>query len=244
MTTPLRPASSKSSSCHSMVACASTAERNKSRATTWTDPSLCSRFGSKPSSVAPLPPEGDMGLRKFRGAEGLPTGSRGRTLSNHASNQARRSSLVAPSGGPPWNRCSSPRTLPVERRSLSSNCLLKRQYRNSAASAKVRPERSAKAAYAFQKDARSLNPSKGPGINSSSEPHTSPPPRRTIMQDKLSWEPRSRARWQTAAAAAPGSIRRLLSSCAAKRTTSRFGNLPSVMPSHTNTRKSLASHSK
>mmetsp|Transcript_88503 Transcript_88503/g.247538 ORF Transcript_88503/g.247538 Transcript_88503/m.247538 type:complete len:235 (+) Transcript_88503:40-744(+) len=68
----------------------------------------------------------------------------------------------------------------------------------------------------------------------------------TIMQERLSVEPRASARRHTAAEALPKSGRAppSLSCSAASWMTSRLGKLPSEMPSHTRTRKSLASHSK
>mmetsp|Transcript_89866 Transcript_89866/g.262667 ORF Transcript_89866/g.262667 Transcript_89866/m.262667 type:complete len:246 (+) Transcript_89866:611-1348(+) len=64
------------------------------------------------------------------------------------------------------------------------------------------------------------------------------------MQDRLSREPRLRARRQTATAASPGScVRPLESFLAASWATSRFEKVLSDMPSQTSSRKSVESHS-
>mmetsp|Transcript_117340 Transcript_117340/g.233887 ORF Transcript_117340/g.233887 Transcript_117340/m.233887 type:complete len:237 (-) Transcript_117340:460-1170(-) len=125
---------------------------------------------------------------------------------------------------------------------LAISCLAK-SYRISTACGKEKSTRLAMAAYASRK-LRFSGKLNGPGSSIFPVFGKSPGPNITIMHERLSLEPHFNASRHTEIAAAPGSgaLPPSRSSRAARATTSRFGNSPSEMPSHTSIKKSVASH--
>mmetsp|Transcript_68446 Transcript_68446/g.173792 ORF Transcript_68446/g.173792 Transcript_68446/m.173792 type:complete len:332 (+) Transcript_68446:785-1780(+) len=170
----------------------------------------------------------------------LPAGnSIGGPLPNFASSSRSSLSIASLSTDSPFSSCVM---LSVLVRAWTRS-LRKSSYRFSTACTNEKPARSAMCSYALR-NALCSGAENGPGINSCLAPATSPPLRSTIMQERLSMEPRSMARLQTAAATCPrsgafSSAISLRSPSAINSITSLFGKLPSEMPSQTRTTKSV-----
>mmetsp|Transcript_48787 Transcript_48787/g.116098 ORF Transcript_48787/g.116098 Transcript_48787/m.116098 type:complete len:250 (+) Transcript_48787:423-1172(+) len=221
-TIPSQPQASARRSSHFNAECASTAGFSSSSLATLTD-----LIGSSRSCIRSLskPKPDDSAISRKRGllcsishswsrVMPPPSGSAPSPkpafsvlvllLSSQLLNQSTRSvePSCSSSGGPlPYCPISSFSSFAAsDAGSATDSSDLQRLKRFSSACDSDRPACSAIAEYAFR-NAGLSGASKGPGINSTCSPGTSPPPSRTIMQERLSFDPHLMASWQTAMAA-------------------------------------------